>query len=198
MGANILNMGVLTSAIGYGFDRLAARRSRNVRLVFAGAASWLSVLAGSLATALQLWLSGTVRLEIVMPAMVGVHAIIGIGEALITVAALGFVLGARPDLLDAERGEAAGGPGWVVVGGLATAATLLVIPLASTNPDGLEKVAEQLGFARLALDLQGPFSQYGLPGSASSPIASMGAGLLGVVGVLALVLTMAYMLRSRG
>ena len=35
----------------------------------------------------------------VLPAMLGVHALIGIGEAVITVAAVSAVLASRPDLV---------------------------------------------------------------------------------------------------
>ena len=37
-----------------------------------------------------------------MPAMLGVHSLIGIGEALITVAALAFIMKTRPDVLEAK------------------------------------------------------------------------------------------------
>ena len=46
----------------------------------------------------QLAASGIVPIEIALPAMVGVHALIGIGEAFITVAALGFIGATRADL----------------------------------------------------------------------------------------------------
>ena len=108
MGANILNMGLLTSAVGYGLYRSVLGKSQNTKLVVAGVAAWLSVMTGALATALQLWLSGTARLEIVVPAMLTVHALIGLGEALITVAALGFIFRTRPDLLDEESASAQG------------------------------------------------------------------------------------------
>ena len=87
MGANILNMGLLTSAVGYGLYRSVIGGKLTTRLVVAGVAAWLSVMTGALATSLQLWLSGTANLGIVIPAMLGVHALIGLGEALITVSA---------------------------------------------------------------------------------------------------------------
>ena len=43
---------------------------------------------------------GPCPLATVLPAMLGVHALIGIGEAVITVAALSAVLATRPDLID--------------------------------------------------------------------------------------------------
>jgi cobalt/nickel transport system permease protein len=40
-----------------------------------------------------------VPLGTVLPAMLGVHALIGVGEAVVTVAAVAAVLSARPDLV---------------------------------------------------------------------------------------------------
>ena len=91
MGANILNMGLATAAVGYGLYRSAAGSSKPVKLGVAGVAAWLSVMTGALLTSLQLWLSGTSDLQIVIPAMLGVHALIGLSEALITVSALAFI-----------------------------------------------------------------------------------------------------------
>ena len=67
--------------------------------VAAFAAAWLSVEAASVATALQLAVSGTSPLGVALPALTGVHALIGIGEGLITLGALALVRAARPDLL---------------------------------------------------------------------------------------------------
>jgi cobalt/nickel transport system permease protein len=68
------------------------------RIPAAGIAAWLSVVVASAAMAIELALSGTTPLEITLPAMLGVHAVIGIGEALITMAALGFIAVTRADL----------------------------------------------------------------------------------------------------
>jgi cobalt/nickel transport system permease protein len=57
------------------------------------------VVAAAVAISLELTVSGTSPLEVVLPAMVGTHVLIGIGEALITVAALAFIGATRPDLL---------------------------------------------------------------------------------------------------
>src|SRR5512138_1805160 len=47
MGANILNMGILTAAIGYGLYRGTFGSRRPVKLAVAGIAAWLSVMAGA-------------------------------------------------------------------------------------------------------------------------------------------------------
>jgi cobalt/nickel transport system permease protein len=108
LGANILNMGLFTALIGFGLYRLVLNRPLNVRIAVAGIAAWVSVMAAALATSIELVVSGTSPITVVMPAMLGVHLLIGIGEALITIAALSFIARTRPDLLDtrvaAERG----------------------------------------------------------------------------------------------
>jgi cobalt/nickel transport system permease protein len=198
MGANILNMGLLTALIGYGLYRSVAGRPRGVRLGVAGVAAWLTVMAGALATALQLWLSGTARLDIVVPAMLGVHAIIGLGEALITVAALGFIMQTRPDLLEDASGAARGGRGWVLGGAVAALLVVLLTPLASADPDGLERVAADLGF----IDRGGgpPYqllSDYTLPFLGETPISTIAAGVIGVLVVAAVALMLARVVRRR-
>jgi cobalt/nickel transport system permease protein len=110
MGANIFNMGIVGTLGGYavyrGLARLFGGEERG-RLPAAGVAAWASVVAGAVAMALELGASGVVPLEIALPAMVGVHALIGIGEALITVAALGFIGMTRADLFRLRDARAA-------------------------------------------------------------------------------------------
>src|SRR5215212_4448916 len=66
MGANILNMGLLTTVVGYGLYRSVSGGNRTLKLTVAGIAAWLSVMAGALLVSLQLWLSGTSQLQIVI------------------------------------------------------------------------------------------------------------------------------------
>ena len=188
MGANIFNMGLLSALIGYGLYRGAASRNRGVRLAVAGSAAWLSVIAGALMTSLQLWLSGTSALEFVIPAMLGVHALIGLGEALITAAVLAFIFQTRPDLIEA-RDDSSSGRGWVLVGVLISSAVVLISPLASVSPDGLERVATNLGFIDKGVDA--PYQllpDYTLPFLGETSLSTILAGALGaaIVGILAI------------
>jgi cobalt/nickel transport system permease protein len=102
LGANILNMGVMGALLaGY---LIAGARSvlpatRGAFLATVAGVSWLAVMAGAALTSVELSASGTIPLDTVLPAMLGVHALIGIGEAVISVAAVGAVLAARPDLV---------------------------------------------------------------------------------------------------
>jgi len=57
------------------------------------------VVVAATAASLELAISGVSPLSVVLPAMVGVHILIGIGEGLITGAVLAFVHATRKDLL---------------------------------------------------------------------------------------------------
>ena len=187
MGANILNMGLLTAAVGYGLYRSVLGQSRTVKLTVAGVAAWLSVMTGALFTSLELWLSGTAKLQFIVPAMLGVHALIGLGEALITVAALSFILRSRPDLLGEKSESAKGSRAWVFVGIVITLIVVLLSPLASAYPDGLNRVAMDMGFIQTAQIGTGPLAGYTVPFLSSVPISKIVAGVIGVVVVLAIV-----------
>ena len=103
LGANVFNMGVV-GALGIGAAMIAARhllpRSRAVFLSVAAVGAWASVMLGALLCSVELGISGTVPFATVLPTMLGVHALIGVGEAVITVAAVAAVLATRPDLID--------------------------------------------------------------------------------------------------
>lgn len=110
MGANIFNMGIIGTLGGYAIYRFVARvlgGEDRARIPAAGIAGWCSVILGSISLALMLAASGTSPLEVVLPSMLTVHAFIGVGEALITAAALAFIAATRPDLLDLRPDRAA-------------------------------------------------------------------------------------------
>jgi len=102
LGANIFNMGIVGTLGGFAIYaagcRLLGGEARG-RLPAAGIAAWSAVMLGALAMTLELVASGTSPLAVALPAMLGVHALIGIGEALVTVGALALIRAARPDLL---------------------------------------------------------------------------------------------------
>ncbi len=106
MGANIFNMGVVGTLGGFFLYRLVAGLlggEERARIPAAAIAAWVSVVAGAALMAAELAISGRSPIEIALPAMVGVHVVIGVGEALITAAALGFIAVTRADLLQAAR-----------------------------------------------------------------------------------------------
>lgn len=198
MGANILNMGLLTAAIGYGLYRSVMNKSTGTKLAVAGVAAWLSVMAGALATALQLWLSGTSNLQTVVIAMLGVHALIGIGEALITVAALSFIFRTRPDLLGEGSASAEGGRGWIIAGVVVSLVVVLLSPLASASPDGLERVATDMGF--IDAGQSAPFEiipDYTVPFLGETPLSTILAGAIGALIVLGIMIVTGRSLQKK-
>ncbi len=199
MGANILNMSIISTLVAYGVYRGALALARGRRWgLFAGgfAAAWASVLISAVATAVQLAFSGTSPLGVALPAMAGVHVLIGIGEGLITVGALSFVAAARRDLLEPSRATG-GSMRWVVVGLAVALGVTLLAPLASPHPDGLERVAEDVGFIAAAQDA--PYEiipDYVFPGISNEALATIAAGIVGVMIVAGAAFAVARMRRQ--
>ncbi|HNX49185.1 MAG TPA: energy-coupling factor ABC transporter permease, partial [Thermoanaerobaculaceae bacterium] len=79
LGANILNMGVLGVVGGWAIYDLVSRAVRGLfgRILAAGFAAWCSTMIAAVACAGELAVSGTVGWSVVLPAMAGVHALIG-------------------------------------------------------------------------------------------------------------------------
>lgn len=201
LGANIFNMGVVGVAVSYFTYRTVMQIARDHKWgVFVGgfAAGWLSIFIASLGVALQLALSGTSPANLAVPAMGAIHALIGIGEGLITVGALAFLYAARPDLVLANGKSAPLGKA-IWAGGLVIALALAVLaPLASANPDGLEWVAEQRGFLdRGEGPLYNIIPDYVFPGISDEAVATIIAGFVGVLLVLGVVVALNYSRRRR-
>lgn len=111
LGVNITIMAIVTAAAGYGVFRLLVRvlpRSRPSVTAAAFVAALVSVPASALAFVAFYVVGGTteVPLSTVLPAMLGVHVLIGLGEALITALTVSSVLAVRPDLVYGARGTA--------------------------------------------------------------------------------------------
>jgi cobalt/nickel transport system permease protein len=102
LGANITNMGVIAVFGSYyvykGIDSVF-RHTKAATLTGAGIGAWFSVVLASLACAAELSISGTSPWAIAIPAMGGIHMVIGVGEGLITVAVLSMIMATRADLL---------------------------------------------------------------------------------------------------
>ncbi len=202
MGWNIFNMGILTAFTGFAVYRLVEQfmgKSRTGLIVGGALGAWISVEAGALITALQLAISGTAPLGVVVTAMVGVHALIGVGEAIITVGALLLIAQTRPDML--AMGEQAPGrrsAGWVAAG-LTVAVVVAVFSFAaSPDPDGLERVAIDYGFIGAAMD---PFynilPDYTLPFVGNEMASGVLAVVFGTLLVFAIAGVMGRALRRR-
>lgn len=217
MGLNIINMGVITAFVGYFTYRLVRRLvpGRSGLLVGAAAGGWLSLVVTASFAAIELALSGTSPLRFALPAMVGIHALIGVGEALLTVFALGFILAARPDLVTGEEAPGQRSARWVTVGLVLALAITLLAPLASPYSDGLERVAEvfaepgavegsPVGFAVPSQpQFFGEFRDapyeilpdYTIPFLGESGLSTIAAGMIGVLIVFGVALGVARLTR---
>ncbi|MFD8381213.1 energy-coupling factor ABC transporter permease [Streptomyces sp. NPDC059679] len=109
LGVNITDMAVVTTVVAYAVFRvilkLTPRRRRSVT-VASFVAALLSVPAAAVAFTAIYALGGTTHVSLgkVFTAMVGVHVLIGIGEAVITALTVSAVVSVRPDLVYGARG----------------------------------------------------------------------------------------------
>ncbi|MEU7292370.1 energy-coupling factor ABC transporter permease [Streptomyces exfoliatus] len=212
LGVNITVMGVVTVVVAYGLFRglvLLLPRTRASVTAASFVAALVSVPAAAAAFTLVYAIGGTtdVPLPKVLTAMVGVHVLIGIGEAVITMLTVGAVIAVRPDLVYGARGLTAplklrvdgelvdavpaaapatgGSPRKLWIGGVVTALVLagFVSFYASASPDGLEKVAADQGIDAKAKEhaaAGSPLADYGVEGVET---ARLSGGLAGVIGV---------------
>lgn len=181
MGANIFVMGIVTVWTGYFVYQGLARFNR---FLAAFAAGWLSVVTAAVVTAFLLALSGTASLGVVLTAMAAVHAFIGVGEGLITAAAVALAAKALPGTLGRQVSERKTDRGTLAAGGLVLALVVGVVAvfLASPSPDGLEKVAEEHGFLDTAqAPLFNIIPDYMMPGVDHQALAGVLAVVIGIL-----------------
>ncbi len=107
LGANIFNMAIIGVYSSYLIYWLISRTSKSKIVFFTAVAvaSWLSVVVASFFAALELGISGTYAMGVTLKAMTGIHAVIGIGEAVITIAVVAFINKVRPDLIITRKGD---------------------------------------------------------------------------------------------
>ncbi|MCF3176517.1 energy-coupling factor ABC transporter permease [Streptomyces sioyaensis] len=109
LGVNITDMAIVTTVVAYalfrGLVKVLPRRRRSIT-VASFVAALVSVPAAAVAFTGLYALGGTADVPIgkVFAAMVGVHVLIGIGEAAITALTVGAVIAVRPDLVYGARG----------------------------------------------------------------------------------------------
>jgi cobalt/nickel transport system permease protein len=209
LGANVLHMAVVGSMGGYAvYAAIRRLLGGGQRGTVAGVviASWLSVMAAALLFCIEFrlsWLAEDYNFANIFTLMVTLHSVIGVGEALITGTAIGFVLSQRPELLyrPATEGGLIAGVGRTMAAGTVTAMAVaaFLAPLASEFPDGLEAVAARAQFEDLEVSRVLLLNDYSIP----LPVAGWQgvsvalAGLLGTAAVLAMALLLGRLLKFR-
>jgi cobalamin biosynthesis protein CbiM len=108
LGLNVLNMALVTALGGYvifSLVRGVLPKSKPAVAIASAIAAFFSVILASLAFTLEYALGGVGNVSVgtVAAAMVGVHTLIGIGEAVITGLTVSAVLAVRPDLVYGAR-----------------------------------------------------------------------------------------------
>ncbi|MHB9753261.1 energy-coupling factor ABC transporter permease [Streptomyces sp. BYX5S] len=213
LGVNITDMAITTTVVAYlvfrGLVKLLPRTRRSITAA-SFVAALLSVPAAAVVFTLIYAIGGTTDVSIgkVATAMVGVHVLIGIGEAVITALTVGAVVAVRPDLVYGARGlhqplklkvngELVDAPAPVAtpvaarssrkvwLTGLAASVVLagFVSFYASADPDGLEKVAHDKGIDKKTEEhasSDSPLADYGVKDITD---ARLSGGLAGVIGV---------------
>lgn len=181
LGANIFNMGLVGVWVGWGLTQTLQRLlggSRGRLPLAAGIGAGISVVVAAFVASIELALSGTAPINIVLPTMTGIHVLIGVGEGLITGGVLTYLATARPDLLPGEQGEF---KGWLVpiVSILLISGVLSLF--ASSFPDGLDWVSQKAGFEKLGenvrVSLPTPLADYQVPS-----LGKIGTSIAGLVG----------------
>ncbi len=190
LGANVFNMALLAPAAGLLAFRVAGRvlpglRGRVAAMAFAG---WCSTVAAAVGCAGQLAWSGTIGWSVALPAMTGIHMLIGLGEGAISALAFAAVARARPELVTGGADEAGGTRGLVRYGALATlGVAVFAAPFACPWPDGLEAVAAKLGFEHAArAAAPAPMPDYVFPWLGNEGVATAVAGVVGAAVVFGL------------
>jgi cobalt/nickel transport system permease protein len=203
LGANILNMAVVAPVAGYSLFLILSKmiRGEKARLVLLAVSSWFSVVMASAVCSGELSWSGTAPWNIVFPAMVGIHSLIGIGEGIITMVVYSAVVRARPGL-GVQDSDAR--PSILPAGGYALivliAVVLFLTPFASRWPDGLDRVAESFGFSSRAVAtpvMPSWLADYRIPFIESPILSTLLAGAIGSALVFAIGWLSATALQSR-
>jgi len=176
LGANVLNMALIGAGLGGIVQMYFANRFSERSAQYAlglGFAAWFSVIMAALACSIELAIAGTIPFGRVAGAMLGTHALIGIGEGLITVAVC-FALASEPVKVSSKRSVTVP---LVASGIIAT----MLSPFASGFPDGLEWVAEKYQFLHEAAPtFVSPLPDYSVPWISNEFLSTGFSGLIGV------------------
>ncbi|MDA1158611.1 MAG: energy-coupling factor ABC transporter permease [Planctomycetota bacterium] len=197
LGANVLHMAVIGSIGGYAVMTTVRKLlGGGYRGTVAGSvvAAWLAVLAASAVFCLEFRLSYSAAdfdFGNIFTLMVTLHALIGVGEAIITGFVVSVIYQQRSDLIDAaqtSRNSAAASVSRVVTAGLvcALAVAAFAAPFASGLPDGLDSVADRFRIAAADQSVSGLFTDYDtIPMAGWQSLSVSVAGIGGSLAVFA-------------
>ncbi|MFH0754109.1 MAG: energy-coupling factor ABC transporter permease [Candidatus Omnitrophota bacterium] len=189
LGANVINMAFIGAA-GAGYLLEMLKKKGVPQAVSLAVACWTSVVLASLACAVEVALSGAVELSKVVPAMLSVHALIGIGEAILTVVVVSLVSKVAAAWKAKENAV-------TLVSFVLAIVAAMLSPFASSFPDGLEWVAGKLSFAEFkGFEISALFPDYQVTFINNAAFSTILAGLIGVGIISAVAFTTGRVIRG--
>lgn len=185
LGLNLLNMAIIAPITAWGVMNVAGRSAWSVPV-----AAWASVMAAAAACAFELAASYTISGgaygitgTLAIPAMLGYHTLIGIGEALITGGIVAYLAKVAPEMVKGDaavsvsrKSYANTALGITVLFGIGL---VLFFMFSASMGDGLESVMEAAGLA------EGEPLFGGIMGYGDTYLAALVAGVVGFAAVFA-------------
>lgn len=176
LGANVLNMAVAGVLAGYWPYKALGAANRSAAIFAAG---FLSLLTSACLALSELLLSGVRMPGAVLAGSIGLFAVSAVVEGIITVAAVAAIDRLNPKLIAAQAAPPRRAAGWI--GSAAILLAAVGILFASASPDGLERLAADIGIASRAVAvLPSPAADYQFAGAGNEWLRKAGAGLTGV------------------
>jgi cobalt/nickel transport system permease protein len=178
LGANTLNLAIVGAFVTFLLFAIIPkkwRQKQGLYAIFAGIAGFISTLSMALFAAAELAIAETSQIGLTFGWMMGLHAIIGLVEAVITTGIVFFVFKADSSLFRAAedslfmRGTITKDksqppeyhfPVWGLVTSVGVFGIMSIFGIvASSNPDGLERTLERLEIS----GIESGFSFFGFP-----------------------------------
>jgi cobalt/nickel transport system permease protein len=109
LGANAFNMGIIGGLIGFYIVVLLIKLLNKTSLkkelkvtISTAIGSYIAIVLASFICGIEIGISGTIPIEIAVPAMVFWHLLIGVGEAIISALIVYYIYKTKPDFITTE------------------------------------------------------------------------------------------------
>ncbi|MBN2374371.1 energy-coupling factor ABC transporter permease [bacterium] len=195
LGPNLLTIVIISTFLGYYLYKIFKSLVIEPYGTYIGAfiSSWLTLLITAITVCLMLAVSGIDSLAVTLGPMVGPHVMVGVMEGIVTILLLiviqntghGWPVFSRVRIIKQSSPSSCRKKGiktWLFLLTMSLLIAVIVSPFASREPDGLEKLAMDCGFAETneVVYFRAPFSGYKVPCISNEKISSAFAGFMGV------------------
>jgi len=176
LGANVFNMAIAGVLTGYLPFKLWGAGKHRKKAIFAGA--FLSVVVSASLALSELLVSGIRMARPVILVSLGLFLVSALIEAAITLSVVQALEKLNPTFV--QKPQALGTRAITWLGGAALVAGTVGFLLASTAPDGLERLGIQLGLTARTI-IHAPLADYALGSFQSAWLRRVTAGLAGLI-----------------